>query len=208
VIGMTEKIGQFFFKSRSFTPVPFLFVILIFAAPAWWSVALGAFLMLLGEAIRLWGVGYAGFITRTRNVGALPLLVTSGPFAIIRNPLYAGNFFISLGVCVAFNALMPWVLVLFVCLYAIQYYFIVRLEEAALVSRFGDEYRRYAMSVPRFFHRFKTYDRPSRVFFNAGVAFANERKTFVSILVILTVTLLFTLFRNPVLPWIRSLLSA
>jgi len=204
---MTEKIGQFFFKSRSFTPVPFLLVILVFAAPAWWSVTLGAGLMLLGEAIRIWGVGYAGFITRTRNVGA-PLLVTSGPFAIIRNPLYAGNFFLALGACVAFNALMPWVLILYVVLYGVQYHFIVRLEETTLENKFGDAYRRYTAKVPRFFPGFRKYDEPSQVFFNAGIAFANERKTFVSIVLILALSILLTLHRNPVLPWIRSLLSA
>jgi protein-S-isoprenylcysteine O-methyltransferase Ste14 len=204
---MTEKIGQFFFKSRSFTPVPFLIVIVFFAAPTRISIAAGAALMLLGEAVRLWGVGYAGFITRTRNVGA-PQLVTSGPFSIIRNPLYAGNFFISLGACVAFNALMPWVLLLFALLYGVQYHFIVRLEEATLEKKFGDEYRRYTAAVPRFFPRFRTYDAPSQIFFNAGIAFANERKTFVSIVTILAATVLFTLFGNPLLTWIKSLLSA
>jgi protein-S-isoprenylcysteine O-methyltransferase Ste14 len=204
---MTEKIGQFFFRSRSFTPVPFLIVILAFAQPSWCSVLSGAALMLLGEAIRLWGVGYAGFITRTRNVGA-EVLVTSGPFARIRNPLYAGNFFISLGACTAFNALMPWVLILFACLYGVQYHFIVRLEEATLEKKFGDVYRRYCLSVPRFFPNGRKYDQPSAIFFNGAVAFANERKTFVSIAVIAALSILFTLFGNPVLPWIKSLLSA
>jgi protein-S-isoprenylcysteine O-methyltransferase Ste14 len=204
---MTERIGQFFFRSRSFTPVPFLIVILAFATPSWCSVLSGLLLMLLGEGIRLWGVGYAGFITRTRNVGA-EVLVTSGPFAIIRNPLYAGNFFISLGACAAFNALMPWVLILFACLYCIQYHFIVRLEEATLEKKFGELYRRYCSAVPRFFPNGRKYDQPSAVFFNGAVAFANERKTFVSIAVIAALSVLLNLFGNPILPWIKSLLSA
>jgi protein-S-isoprenylcysteine O-methyltransferase Ste14 len=204
---MTEKIGQFFFKSRSFTPVPFLIIIVIFAAPSRWSVLPGGLLMIAGESLRLWGVGYAGFITRTRNVGA-DLLVTNGPFALIRNPLYAGNFFLSFGACVAFNALMPWTLLCFVLLYGVQYHFIVRLEEATLERKFGDAYRRYASSVPRFFPRFTPYDQPSAVPFNAAVAFANERKTFVSIAVILLAAVLFALFNNPILLWIKSLLSA
>ena len=98
---MTEKIGRLFFRARSFTPVPFILLIVLFAHPTRVSVAGGLCLMVLGELIRIWGVGYAGFITRTRNVGA-DVLVTDGPFALIRNPLYAGNFFLSLGAVVAF----------------------------------------------------------------------------------------------------------
>ena len=186
--------------------MPFLIVILAFAQPTWKSVMAGVILMLLGEAIRLWGVGYAGFITRTRNVGA-DVLVTSGPFSLIRNPLYAGNFFISLGACAAFNAFMPWILVIFAGLYALQYHFIVRLEEATLESKFGEVYRRYCSRVPRLFPTFRKYDEPSAVSFNGVVAFANERKTFVSISVVTVASIAYTLFGNPLLPWIKSLLS-
>jgi hypothetical protein len=163
--------------------------------------------MLFGETIRLWGVGYAGLVTRTRNVGA-DVLVTSGPFSRIRNPLYAGNFFISLGACVGFNALMPWMALLFVCLYSLQYYFIVRLEEKTLEAKFGVLYGRYKERVPRFFPGFGKYDQPSAVSFNGAVAFANERKTFVSIAVIFAATVFLTLYGNPLLSWIRSSLSA
>lgn len=204
---MTERIGQFFFKSRSFTPVPFLFIILFFSAPTRLSVAVGALLMILGEAIRLWGVGYAGFVTRTRNVGA-EILVTSGPFSLIRNPLYAGNFFLSLGVVVGFNALLAWTLPCYILLFSIQYYFIVRLEEGTLEKKFGEVYSRYKANVPRFFPGFKSYDQPSPVSFNGGVAFANERKTFVSMTCIFCVLLLLAHFGNPLLAWIKSLLSA
>ncbi len=200
---MTERIGSFFFKARSFTPVPFLLVILAFARPSWMTVISGVFFMLIGEAIRIWGVGYAGFITRTRNVGA-DVLVTGGPFSIIRNPLYAGNFLISLGACVAMDALIPWTLIFFLLLYSLQYHFIVALEEATLEKKFGEVYLRYKECVPRFFPGFRKYNEPSTVGFNASVAFANERKTFLSIFIITSISVLFTIFGNPFLSWIRS----
>jgi len=163
--------------------------------------------MLLGEAIRLWGVGYAGFITRTRNVGA-DLLVTAGPFARVRNPLYVGNFFISLGACVGLNALMPWSVLVYIVLYAIQYHFIVTLEEETLLGKFGEEYARYKSQVPRFIPSFRPYDNPAAIAFNGQIAFANERKTFTSIFVITLLILAFLHFGNPIAGWITSLFSA
>lgn len=204
---MTERIGKLFFKTRSFTPVPFILLIVLFAQPTRASVLLGLGFMLFGEFIRIWGVGYAGCITRTRNVGA-DLLVTDGPFALIRNPLYAGNFFLSLGAVVAFDAFMPWVLLAYVLLYGVQYHFIVRLEEATLLTKFGDLYRHYLDHVPRFFPNFKIYSRSSGVAFNGRVALSNERKTFVSIGVILVLSILFALFGNPFLACTGSWLSA
>ena len=104
------KIGEFFFRTRSYTPVPFLILLILFAAPTRASLVAGFIVMLTGEAIRIWGVGYSGFITRTRNVGA-DLLVTNGAYGRLRNPLYLGNFILSLGVCIMFNALMPWMVI-------------------------------------------------------------------------------------------------
>jgi protein-S-isoprenylcysteine O-methyltransferase Ste14 len=204
---MTEKIGRLFFKSRSFTPVPFLLVIIVFSAPNRFTILLGAAFMMFGEAARFWGVGYAGLITRTRNVGA-DVLVTAGPFAHVRNPLYVGNFFISLGACVAFNACLRWTLPLYVALYSLQYYFIVRLEETTLENKFGAEYVRYRAAVPRFIPTLFAYSTPSDIRFNGRVALANESKTFTSIVILTTVAVVLNYFHNPVTAWIKSLLSA
>jgi protein-S-isoprenylcysteine O-methyltransferase Ste14 len=183
------KIGNFFFKARSFTPVPFIPLILYFSNPTSVSIAVGFILMLMGESLRFWGVGYAGFATRTRNVGA-GQLVTNGAFGVIRNPLYAGNFFISLGVVIAFNALMPYMVLAYVALYAIQYYFIVKLEEEKLENIFGDEYRSYKAAVPRFIPNFRVNQNGSAVPFNGAVAIKNEKKVFVSIFIMLLAAML------------------
>ena len=75
---MKKKLGTFFFKTRSYTPVPFLILFVLFSAPTPATLGVGALLMAVGELIRIWGVGYAGFVTRTRNVGASSLVTSGG----------------------------------------------------------------------------------------------------------------------------------
>ena len=164
---------------RSYTPIPLLLFVIYFAQPTDQSLAIGFFLMVAGELIRIWGVGYAGYLTRTRNVGA-DALVTAGPFARVRNPLYVGNFILSLGVCVAFNTYMPAMVFVYCFFFFFQYYFIVKLEETALETKFGEAYVRYKARVPRFVPGFSTYDVASAHTFNPGMALKSEKKTLIS----------------------------
>ena len=68
------------------------------------SLRLGVALALSGEALRLWANGYVGH--RKVNATArgpqdpkIGRLITAGPYAFVRNPLYVGSFLIGLGVC-------------------------------------------------------------------------------------------------------------
>ena len=84
------NIGNFFFKYRSYTPIPLVAVILYNAQLANAYVVLGLICIIIGESIRFWAGSHAGGITRTTIVGAAKLC-TSGPFAYTRNPLYIGT---------------------------------------------------------------------------------------------------------------------
>jgi protein-S-isoprenylcysteine O-methyltransferase Ste14 len=199
---MKSKIGQFFFKTRSYTPIPFLLFIILLAHPTIASLIFGYAFILAGEAVRLWGVGYVGFITRTRNIRAADTLVTNGPYAYMRNPLYLGNFLLSLGVCIALNAAMPWILAAYVILFAIQYYFIIKLEEEALEIKFGEKYVKYKNAVPVFLPVLKSYPEKTGIRFSLQTALRNEKHTFTTIFVMMIISCLFFLFNNPILRWL------
>jgi len=97
--------------------------------------------------IRIYSVAFIGSVSRTRNVtSAGSNLITSGPFGLIRNPLYVGNFFITFGLAVFSGGW--WLITLAVLLFSFQYYCIVKHEERLLVARFGQEYEEYMTAVP------------------------------------------------------------
>ncbi len=168
------------FRARGITPVPFLVILLYYARPTHISIIVGSVLIITGELIRIWGVGVAGGATRTRNVGAQSL-VTSGPFAYVRNPLYLGNFILAAGVVIFANSLFPYLLVAYIILFVCQYSMIVSLEEKTLERLFGDKYLRYKGMVPRFIPRFRPYDQQSEHRFSIKRALRSERNTLMAI---------------------------
>ena len=150
-------IRQKIFEIRSYTPIPFLIVMLIYAEPTIQSMVSGFIIALLGELLRLWGVSICGSETRTTgNVGATHL-VTEGPFGYVRNPLYVGNILMYAGLGIMANALMPWLPFVVIFYFVIQYYLIVTREEDHLKVAFADEYAVYMQNVPRFIPRFTQY---------------------------------------------------
>src|SRR3989338_4039911 len=103
-----SDIGEKLFRARDYTPVPFLILALLFEQPKVGFVALGCFFIVFGELIRIYSVSFIGGISRTRKGSLGAKLVTEGAFSIVRNPLYVGNFFIILGVCL-FSS-VPWLI--------------------------------------------------------------------------------------------------
>ena len=73
--------------------------------------------------------------------------MTAGPFALVRNPLYVGNFLIWIGFVLSSGLL--WMLPVAWAIFALQYSAIVRFEEAALIRHFGPSYEEDAREVPR-----------------------------------------------------------
>jgi protein-S-isoprenylcysteine O-methyltransferase Ste14 len=130
----------------------------IFARPNLQSLIVGFFLVIAGEALRLWGVSIIGSETRTTGSAGGTYLITTGPFAYVRNPLYIGNLLLYTGVGVMSNALFPWLLIAAVLFFFIQYYLIVILEEEYLVRTFGGAFADYARHVHRFLPNFKKYN--------------------------------------------------
>jgi len=147
---ITIKIGGWLFRRRTALPFPFALALLLIQtgqAPFSWTLAgSGVVLTLAGEAIRLAAVHHIGAISRTRSERVGPL-ISSGPFGIVRNPLYVGNILLWVGF--ALTAHLVWAApVVFVLLLG-EYHAIVRWEEHLLESRYGDAYRAYVTRVPR-----------------------------------------------------------
>jgi protein-S-isoprenylcysteine O-methyltransferase Ste14 len=146
----STKLGEWLFRHRTALPLPIAAVILGLrlgqAPPSALLITAGVAVTGAGELIRLWGVRHIGAISRTRSDRLGPLVAT-GPFALIRNPLYVGNILIWVGF--ALSARMVWLAPLIVLLLGAEYHAIVRWEESLLASRLGDAYRDYSAHVPR-----------------------------------------------------------
>jgi len=79
-------------------------------------------------------------------------LATTGPYAKIRHPQYAGF------VMIMFGFLLQWPTIVTVAMFPIllcMYIRLARTEEREAYAEFGEKYSKYADRVPAFFPRFK-----------------------------------------------------
>jgi protein-S-isoprenylcysteine O-methyltransferase Ste14 len=148
------RVGGWLFERRTWLPLPLALTLLVVrkweTPPSLPLMIAGVAVVALGEALRLWGVRHIGVISRTRSDRLGPL-VASGPFALVRNPLYLGN--IALWVGFALSGRLIWMVPVAVAILGFEYHAIVRWEERLLASRLGDRYRSYLISVPRWMPR-------------------------------------------------------
>jgi len=157
--------------------------LVLFGRPSARSIAWGVPLALAGEALRCWAVGYSGVTTRGDRVTA-PALVTAGPYAYVRNPLYVGNFITALGFTLAFTGGLPRERRLLLGLLGLGsmlaiYATIVPLEESYLRKAFGAGFDAYAARVPRLIPR-ATPAQPQTGTYDASVIGRAETRTFLT----------------------------
>jgi protein-S-isoprenylcysteine O-methyltransferase Ste14 len=156
-----EMLRRWVFRWRGYVLVPTALLVVFFCRPTLTSFVLGLCIAMAGEGLRIWGVGYSGVTTRSSKVVA-PRLVTAGPYAYVRNPLYVGNFLTALGFSVVGFGGIDWLtrlllLGLLVASYATVYGIIIPLEEEYLERTFGASYAEYMRLVPRVLPRLKPY---------------------------------------------------
>lgn len=109
-----------------------------------WGIGLG--LLFAGMALRIWAQSHI----HHRLKMALAL-TTSGPYQLVRNPLYIGNILICSSAM--FFAKLPWVApFIFAWCFAV-YSLVVRYEERWLAELYGAPAERYLQEVPRWFPR-------------------------------------------------------
>jgi protein-S-isoprenylcysteine O-methyltransferase Ste14 len=107
---------------------------------------LGLLLFLGGWAVRIWAQQHVCYRIKTTKA-----LTTSGPYAVVRNPIYLGNTLIVLGVIVLSE--LVWLVPLTGLWCAGVYTLVVRYEERQLQAKYGPAYHRYQAAVARWLPR-------------------------------------------------------
>ncbi len=157
------RYGDFLFKYRN-ALFPVLLLALFFGFRPTYAAgdpqidalldAAGVLIALTGQALRIAVIGLVYIIRGGKNARIYAEdLVTGGFFAHCRNPLYAGNVLVLLGLFTIHNN--PWVYALGIPFFLTAYAAIVAAEEAYLRSRFGAAYDAYTRDVPRWLPRLR-----------------------------------------------------
>jgi len=117
------------------------------AQPRWlWA---GFAVSMLGQLIQLWS-----FASLNKNRD----LACNGPYAVVRNPMYLGRFFIILGALMLLGN--GWLLLLYPVLYYFYMVNRVKREEVRLREALGAPYAQYCASVRRFLPGLPYRDHP------------------------------------------------
>ena len=109
-----------------------------------WRAGVGLVLFALGLAFAIWARMHIG-----RNWGTPmtqkdePELVTSGPYRLVRHPIYSGILVAGIGTAVA----LSWVWLAAVVLGGIDFVYSATVEERYLGEQFPDDYPRYRRST-------------------------------------------------------------
>jgi protein-S-isoprenylcysteine O-methyltransferase Ste14 len=193
-----KDFSSLLFKYRSYTPIPFLILMLIFQESTIWTLVIGFGVALIGELIRFWGVSWTGSETRTTGSVGGTFLIISGPFAFVRNPLYVGNILIYLGLGIMSFAWFPYLQIVAILFFLFQYYFIVKEEENYLREKFQKEYKNYCENVPPFFPRFNPYKNKNVIQppFSTAAGLRSETRSLQAFLGISLLLIILWLFRS------------
>ncbi len=189
-----EATGNWLFRHRGYLPLLLAPLLLAAAASSFplpdrrielaWAAAC-LLLALGGLALRAATIGYAPRATSGRGTGGprAESLTTSGPYSVVRHPLYLGNYLMWLGVGLFTRA---WWAPLFVTLVFWLYYErIMFAEEEFLRRRFGEVYRSWAAVTPAFIPRFDRWRSPE-VEFCVLTVLRREPSSLLAVVTVLT----------------------
>lgn len=154
--------GNFFFKCRNFL-FPAVFIMLfLFTRPALFLnnpeldrliVLSGILIAFAGQLFRFTVIGFA-YIKRGGKEGKVYAddLVIQGFYAHVRNPMYVGNFLITVGIGIVYSS--PWIYIFVIPFFTFVYLSIVTAEENYLRQKFGAQFEHYENTVNRFIPNF------------------------------------------------------
>ena len=112
-------------------------------------IVISVLLIAAGAALAVAGRGtFVRFGTNVNPFKPSSVLVTTGVFAYVRNPMYVGLACLVAGIGIALAS--DWTLVMLVAAALVIHFGVVKREERYLEAKFGDAYRRYMNTVPRY----------------------------------------------------------
>ena len=166
--------GEWLFRWRGYLPLLFVVLLLLalrnyswpfadyFDYMIWARLCFG--MSVLGLAVRCVTVGYtpAGTSGRNTRKQVARRLNTTGPYSLIRHPLYLGNFLIGLGVACA--PAVWWLPIVYCLMFCAYYERIMFAEEAFLRRKFGEQFDEWAAQTPAFIPRSIRWKRPALPF--------------------------------------------
>ena len=117
-----------------------------FLPSTWWRFPVAAALTAAGLLIAVWARRYLG----TNWSGTVTIkegheLVTAGPYAIVRHPIYTGLILAFAGTAIAIG---EWRVVFGVAFAVIAFWRKLWLEERWMREQFGERYQAYSRRVP------------------------------------------------------------
>ncbi|MEA2068888.1 MAG: isoprenylcysteine carboxylmethyltransferase family protein [Verrucomicrobiota bacterium] len=150
-------------KIRKIAGVAAVCLLVPLVQPDWFWIGLSV--SLAGELIQLWCFA---------SLKKTQVLACQGPYALVRNPMYLGRYFIVLGVILLLGlpgiyAIVP---------YTVVYWFYmanrVKREEVALAKTLGADYNDYCKTVNRFLPSFKGVPLKSILFWRWDLLIGNH----------------------------------
>lgn len=109
----------------------------------------GIAFILLGQLFRVSARGYKAELSKNGHA-----LLKTGPYSLVRNPMYLGIFFIGLGIVLMLFEW--WTIIVFVTFFAFRYIVLIFNEEKKLRKAFPEEYPDYERRVPRIVPRIES----------------------------------------------------
>lgn len=187
------KDGKWLFRWRSFLPL--LLVVIIIPAlitiedraprdagvefeDVWVLVCIGV--SFIGFLVRVYTIGHAPEGTSGRNTKRqkADTLNTTGAYSLVRNPLYLGNFLITLGI--SMYARVWWLVLIYVLMFWLFYERVIFLEEGFLREKFGKTWEDWAARTPVIIPKLKGFKR-SAVPFSIRNVLSGENHVFINI---------------------------
>lgn len=144
-----KKHGRIWYKLRGALIAPaylFTFLCTYRENEHWTVTALGLMVFAAGFGLRVWSQMHLHYRLKEHKI-----LTTTGPYALVRNPIYIGNTLILVGTTLTAELLWFVPVMLLVCM--LTYSLVVRYEERHLSDKYGAPYRDFLTKVPRWIPR-------------------------------------------------------